>query len=676
MVGPGALISTVFAACALAVAPLAPASATAAVPVSSMSAATSAVDPYEPADCAVEVPVEYERRVTCGVLTVPERRNPESDPAKVIRLPVIVITSRSPVAADPLVFPTTGGPGAGSLGSLWYFLDYADWASDDRDIVLVEQRGDALAEPSLNCPELDTENFVEDGALLQGDAERVRRDEQLEACRARLTEDGIDLSAYTSAESVADLVALRAALGYNRWNLYGVSYGARVALTAMRDRPEGLRSVILDGVYPPHINAYEDTPAGFTAAVDTLLAACAADGACRERYPDLEESLDSLLADTAEAPFSVTVKHPVDRSPLTMEIGATEIVGGLFDALYDVDLIRALPYLIDRLAAGDAEAVIPLAQRSIDFADFLTEGLDLSVDCAEEAPFNDDARIAEALAADPILRYYARSDGFRQDCAVWAVPALSEIENAPVVSPIPTLLTTGGYDPVTPAAFAEAAAAHLGMHHIHTFPGQSHTPIWTNWVDDCAATIAGRFLADPATPPDASCIDSMAPTDFLTDEDIHPTSAIYRLNSDLVEDRSAIQIAIAVSTFAILFATLVYAAIYGLGGLGRRRGEAPGGLVLVAAVSAGLNLLYAGGLVVVMLNTDPLILAFGLPSGIWPLLIVPFAALASTILLIVSLVRAWMQEEGSVQHRIVLSVSAAASACFALWLLARGLLLL
>ena len=673
MVGPGVLISTVFAACALAVAPLAPASAEAAP---GSVAVSSAADSFEPGDCPVDVPAEHQRRVTCGVLTVPERRNAESDPAKVIRLPVAVIASRSPVAADPLVFPTAGGPGAGTLGSLWYFLDYADWASDDRDIILIEQRGDALAEPSLNCPELDTENFVEDGALLQGAAERVRRDEQIEACRARLTEEGIDLSAYTSAESVADLVDLRAALGYNQWNLYGLSYGSRVALTAMRDRPEGLRSVILDGVYPPHVNIYEDTPAGFAVAVDTLLTACAADDPCRERYPDLEESLDSLLADTAETPLSVTVKHPVDRSPLAIEVGASDIINGLFDALYDADVIRVLPYLIDRLAAGDTEAVIPLAQRRIDFGDFLTEGLNLSIDCAEEAPFNDDARIAEALAADPILTHYAGSDHFREDCALWAVPALAEIENAPVVSPIPTLLTTGGYDPVTPAAFAEAAAAHLTVHYIHTFPGQGHTPIWTNWVDDCAATIADRFLTDPATAPDASCIESMAPTEFLTDEDIHATSAIYRLNGDLVHDRAPLQIAFAASTIAALLATLVYAAVYGLSWLGRRRGEAPGGLVLVAAVSAGMNLLYVGGLLVLVANTDQLILAFGLPNGIWPLLLMPFVALAATVLLIVSLARAWMQEEGSLFHRVVLSISALASASFAIWLLVRGLLML
>ena len=118
----------------------------------------------------MDVPAQYEDRVTCGRLTVPERRTPGADPAKTLVLPVVVIESRSESAGDPLVFPTSGGPGGGSVNSLGYFLDYADWALDDRDVILIEQRGDRLAEPSLNCPELDTENFVVDGALLSGDA--------------------------------------------------------------------------------------------------------------------------------------------------------------------------------------------------------------------------------------------------------------------------------------------------------------------------------------------------------------------------------------------------------------------------------------------------------------------------------------------------------------------------
>lgn len=672
MVGPRALITSAFAACALSAVLLAPVPAAAQSPLTS----TSVADSFEEDDCPVEVPPEDEDRVTCGVLVVPERRTSDSDPTRTLSLPVIVITSRSPNASDPVVFPTSGGPGGGTLGSLWYFLDHAEWANADRDVILIEQRGDALSEPSLDCPELDIAHFVEEGSFLQGAAHRERRSEQIEACRARLAEEGIDPAAYTSAESVADLADLRSALRYNQWNLYGVSYGARLALTVMRDRPEGLRSVILDGVYPPHINKYEQEPGGLLAAIETLETACAADAGCRERYPDLRESLEAVLDRTAETPLSVELKHPVDGSPMTRLLSDEDIVSGLFTAFYDADTVRALPYLIDRLAQGDAEAALPLAQRYTDAEDDLTEGLNLSIECAEEAPFNADDRIAAALEVDPILAHWGRNDGFREDCALWAVPALPEIENAPVVSGIPTLITTGGYDPVTPTAYAEATAEHLTSRHLYTYPGQGHGAVWTSGVDDCAATMAGAFLTDPTTAPDDSCIASIPPTDFLTDADIQATAAVYRLDADLLSDRTPVQIAIAVLTVASFLATLVYAAVYALGWLGRRRGEAPGGLVLVAAASAALNLLYVGGMVFLLFNSDPLILAFGLPNGIWPLQLVPFIALATTVLLVVSLARAWIQEEGTLFHRVMLSVSAAGSAGFSLWLLARGLLML
>ena len=97
------------------------------------------------------------------MLTVPERRTPEADPAKTLALPVAIIASRSDDRRRSARLPDVGRTGRRRLDSLWYFLDYADWARDDRDIILVEQRGDALAEPSLDCPELDLENFVVDG---------------------------------------------------------------------------------------------------------------------------------------------------------------------------------------------------------------------------------------------------------------------------------------------------------------------------------------------------------------------------------------------------------------------------------------------------------------------------------------------------------------------------------
>lgn len=677
MYGPRALFTTASAACALALVLLvpAPAVASAAASVGATTeprAAAALEDPFAPADCPMDVPVELRGRLTCGVLTVPERRSSDADPAKTLSLIVVVVASRSPIAPDPLVVPTT----TGAFRSVGSVLEHADWADAERDVILVEQRGDALAGVSLDCPELGTRHFVADGVLLSGEAARERRTAQLDACRVRLTEAGVDLAAYTSAAGAADLADLRTALGYDSWDLYGAAYGSRLALTVMRDRPDGLRAVILDGVYPPNINRYEATPAGFTGAIDALIADCAADADCHEHYPSLRRTLLSVLDSAARTPLSVMVNDPTDRSPIRWDVTDTDLVGILFDALSDADLVRALPFVIDRLSHGDVETLTPLAQRSLDDAEHSIEGLALSIDCAEEAPFNDDARIESALAAEPILAHYGLSDGFREDCTAWAVPPLAESENAPVTSAIPTLLMTGAHDPATPASFSEAAAASLSVNHPFRFPTLSRAPIWTDASGDCAATVARQFLIDPATAPDASCIDAMPPVEFLTGADIEPRPGISRIDADLLQDRDPLQIVIAALTLLVFAGTLVYAAIYGITWLGRRRGDAPGGLVLVAATSSGLNLAYAGVLGFVLLSADPLILAFGLPSGAWPIVILPFTALGAAILLIVSLVQAWMQEEGTLFHRVVLTVSASASACFAVWLLVRGLLAL
>jgi pimeloyl-ACP methyl ester carboxylesterase len=652
-------------------------SADAASAAPAVAPAAAVDETFEPDDCPVDVPAEHAERVTCWELVVPESRAPESDPAKTIRLPVAVIASRNPnPAEDPLVFPTSGGPGAGSFSSLWYFLDYADWAAQDRDIILIEQRGDALAEPTLDCPEMDLEHFIEDGARLSGAEADARYFEQMQACRDRLADEGIDLGAYTSAASAADLADLRTALGYDRWNLYGISYGARLAMTTMRDRPEGLRSVILDGPFPPNVNFIESLPTGYMTALDHLLAECAADADCDTAYPDLEESYARLLDDAAETPIPVMVKNPSDGTPLRLDAADGDLTRGLYDGLYNADLVRVLPFLVDQLSEGNTSAILPLAQRNADFAGYGAEGLKFSIDCAEEVPFNDDARLAEALAADPLLEHFDSYGRFREDCEVWAVPTLSAVENQAVASEIPTLIMNGGYDPVTPLAFGQAAAEQLSTRYLYEFPSMGHGSVWENWVDPCPASIAQQFLVDPAVEPDSSCIAAMAPTDFLTTEDIYPTTAIYRFNRDVVEERDPVQLAIAALTVVMLVGTLAYAAVYGIAWLIRRRGGAPPGAVLAAGTAAALNVGYAGALAFIMLNTDPLILGFGIPPGARPLAIAPLVAIPVTIVLTIVVVRAWMGSDGKLLHRVVLSLAAVASIVFAVWLIARGLLIL
>lgn len=358
----------------------------AAAPAGSAASEPAAASSFEWGPCPEQVPAEQAARVRCGTLTVPENRTEGSDSERTIQLPVAVVPSSSASPRpDPVVFPTSGGPGGGSLSSLWYFLYWADWATSERDVVLLEQRGDQLSQPTLNCPELDVEKLVVDGHFVtRSEARQAKR-----ACHDRLIGEGIDLASYTSSATAADLQDLRDALGYDQWNLYGISYGSRVALTAMRDQPAGLRAVVLDGVYPPNGQQFHQA-AGFSEALQAMLSACATDPSCQTSYPDLAESLATVLERTRESPIVAEVRTPRTRTPMRLEISDADVLSGLHQALYDNDTTRALPFVIDQLAQGNDEVIVPLAQQELGDDDYLTEGLQSTLNCAEEIAFYSD----------------------------------------------------------------------------------------------------------------------------------------------------------------------------------------------------------------------------------------------------------------------------------------------
>lgn len=612
--------------------------------------------------CPEGVPAEFAAQVRCGVLTVPENRATGS--GRTIALPVAVVPSRSDAPQpDPVVFPTTGGPGAGSLSSLWYWLDYAEWARAERDIILIEQRGDRLATPSLDCPEAGIAHSVVDGvipAVQPGNADL----DALQRCHDRLVADGVDLAGYTSAASAADLADLRRLLGYDAWNLYGISYGTRLSLTTMRDQPAGLRAVILDGVFPPNGQQHRNA-AGFAAAVRTLFAACAAQPSCATRYPDLEGSLVRVLDRVRAAPILAEVRVPGVADTVRVEIGEYEVVRGLLDALYSDDTTRVLPFLVDQLARGNDEVATPLAQQNVNTTDANTEGLRESLNCAEELPFYPPRK----PATDPLAARYAALNPDIAWCSVWPVPALGAVEDQPVVSDIPALLMSGGHDPVTPPSQARTAAETLSAHYLFEFGFSGHGTVWQTWISPCPADIARQFLTDPTEQPDAACIATMTPSSLLTTDDIHPTSAIYRANNDLVQHRDPAQITLLVTCAAAFVVGLVA----GVVALLRRRGPRSDAVAILAASAVCLG--YAGTMFAVLRTSDPLVLGFGVPTAAYPLLLAGGVLTAAATLAVAGVAaRAWARRHGTVTARIVLTVVAAASVLFTGMLLARGLL--
>lgn len=368
-------------------------------------------------------------------------------------------------------------------------------------------------------------------------------------------------------------------------------------------------------------------------------------------------------------PIVTEVRVPgVDRT-VAMEIGEAEVLRGVFDALYDVNTTRAVPFVIDQLARGNDEVVAPLAQRNVDLADYYTEGLSWSLHCAEELPFYP----PQPAASDPLAARYAAARPVVPWCSSWPVPALGEVEDQPVRSDIPTLLMSGGHDPVTPPSQARRAAETLTRHYLFEFASMGHGTVWQNWMDPCPAEIAGRFLSDPTREPDAACAAAMTMAPFLTAREIHPTQAIVRVSVDMLQRRDPVPIALVVGcgvAFVVGLVGGVVTLVRRVVGRGGRRVEA------VAALAASVvQLGYAAAVFLVLRSTEQLVLGFGIPAAA-RLPLVAAGALAGVAAVWVALVAwsAWARGVGSVAVRVVVTVVAAASMLFTGWMLARGML--
>jgi pimeloyl-ACP methyl ester carboxylesterase len=178
-----------------------------------------------------------------------------------------------------------------------------------------------------------------------------------EACVEQIMETGVDLSQYNSIASANDVVALVKALGYDDYNLYGVSYGTRLALEVMRSHPEsGLRSVVLDSTYPPEIKSYEQFPQEPHEVVIQLFADCERDPACHAAYPDLKARFIALL-------------KRLCAEPVISDDGATITDRDLIEVMQSLGAnIPAVPYvplMIAELERGEDGTFLGIASGSL-----------------------------------------------------------------------------------------------------------------------------------------------------------------------------------------------------------------------------------------------------------------------------------------------------------------------
>lgn len=454
--------------------------------------------------CDVEVPTGS--TVTCGTVTVPEDR--ERPDGRSVALAVVRIhaTAATP-KVDPVVY-LHGGPGVAVLPHGIAGLARSPFLAE-RDLIVFDQRGSGLSTPSLNCPERDSA-FIDTLATRKPFAEDVELfDKAVADCHDRLAATGVSLDRYNTVETSADLADLRVAMGIDSWNLWGASYGTRLALETMRSHPEGIRSVILDSVYPPSAGEVDDPIRSGERAFAALASGCTADPTCGRAIPDLAKLVDQLYGRLEKTPIVFTYK-PQQGEPKELQIGGQDALGGLFTAMYDTDLIPLLPKIINDLAQGDTTIVPEIANRAIPFVNDTSEGAMFSFECADNDTRIDPAG-AERLRRDPGRSALAVLTGAFAFCGEWPVTPLPNSFADTVRSDIPTLVVAGEYDPITPPDWSRNTAQDLGQAIFALVPRAGHAPMFDN---ECTAGLATRFLAD-LTDVDRGCIDRMTPRPFV-----------------------------------------------------------------------------------------------------------------------------------------------------------------
>ena len=432
-----------------------------------------------------------------------------------LRLPVVVFRHLGLDHRTSPILYLAGGPGGSAWLArdeveAWYaWLDEVDWP---HDFVVFDQRGTGLSEPSFDCPESRRleERFLHAPlpvaeAMAEGYA-------ALQRCHTRLRQAGIELERYHTPASARDIRDLMASLGDSDWNLYGVSYGTRLAMEVQRHYPDRVRSVILDSVYPPDVDGTMSWPWLLQHSLERLFEACEDDRGCATAHPQLRSRFVDVLERLQREPVLVSLPHPLTGTTLDVRVNDERLVGVVFDALYQWDLIGELPAAIDDLWSGDTGRLRPLLARHVGslFDPGFSDAVYLSVECHDAHPF-DRKTYLEAVEAHPLSAPYTRPLADYDVCEFWQAGRPSAEFLAPVESPLPTLLLAGELDPVTPLEWAESARKGYPNGHLLIFPGIGHSVIDS---DQCGVDVARRFLADPYQHPAAPCIKRLPPVQF------------------------------------------------------------------------------------------------------------------------------------------------------------------
>jgi pimeloyl-ACP methyl ester carboxylesterase len=385
----------------------------------------------------------------CGTYEVFENRDAKS--GRTIKLKIVVLKALNGTPAPDAIFPLAGGPGAPATSMVDLAHDeILAPARQDHDIVFVDQRGTGGSNP-LVC---DVGDDPRDMAAFFGDILPI---EKVQACRNKLQAIA-DLRLYTTPIAMDDLDEVRSALGYDKIDLLGVSYGTIAAQVYLRQHAEHARSAFLVGVATPNIKQPLLFPRSAQHAMDMLYTDCARDPVCHSTFPDLQKEFEAVLHRFDNGPLTMKFIDPITRKKIEVKVARSNFVERIRLAMYSTESQAFVPLIIHRAYVND---YLPFEKAAL----VLSPGADVSrgvyftITCSEGVRFISDSDVVNEtrgtyVGPERVTRHI-------KACQEWPKGEIAPSYIEPVKSDVPVLMISGEVDGSSPTWFGESAVKFL-----------------------------------------------------------------------------------------------------------------------------------------------------------------------------------------------------------------------
>jgi len=638
-----------------------------------------------PIICPFKGAIRYKPgEVSCGRLLVPENR--EKPDSREIALNFVKIHARKPEKWDAkkngewfkredAIIYLTGGPGAQAAGYVKRFVSHG--VRDVRDLYVLEQRGIGWSQDF--CPMF---SMFDPSRSNTPDFQAYQRAQfaAVEDCFAKAHAAGVDLSGYNTIENARDVEALRRALGFKEWNVWGISYGSILGQAYLRQDPKGIRAAVIDAIVPidPTFR-FQKIGGSYNGALDELVSACEADASCAAAYPDLKGRLTRAIATARE-------NGPVEIKALDSELFPAgkawffhDIVGGIpFIQFYEQKNYPTLPMLIsglaDRVEKNDWRGMEALtlggAGGPAGFS--VSQGMYNAIACNDNWYSNMREALEEdrrehpdlaSLQGDPAL-----IDELGALCPRYGMNPRDAAEYAPLETDIRTLIVEGAMDPITPPPFAKKILPGFSNGTYVEFAYAGHGP---SRSVKCAGEFLTKFYDSPDGALDTSCPESMTAPKFSAPA--YPTRALLEIAAKAGADpKNAVLPALWFGLPAIIL--VLGSVIYLLSPVARlingAAAPAAGGARLIAfltAAAGAASVLGLAGATAASFQASELIAIVGLLPIARPFVYAGLAAGALGVLLLAMTAtagRKTRQPIGSMIGFVLTAVSGAALAAF------------